>query len=81
MKPSTYFGLLAEFGAAHIPVTKIGAKYFGHDDKTAKQYAAKAKYPFPVFQCSSKWMIDAAVFGEYLDRVKTKSQEEYKAAR
>lgn len=81
MTPSTYFGLLAEFGAAHIPVTEIGAKYFGHDDKTAKQYAAKAKYPFPVFRCGVIWMIDLAVFGEYLDQLKIKAKEEYKAAK
>lgn len=81
MTPSTYFGLLAEFGAAHIPVTEVGAKYFGHDDKTAKNYARSARYPFPVFQCGGKWMIDAAVFGEYLDKIKAKAIEEYKAAK
>jgi len=77
----TYFGLMAEFGTAHIPVTEIGAKYFGHDDKTAKQYAAGSKYPFPAFKCGSKWMIDAEVFSKYLDKIKAKAEAEYMAAK
>jgi len=84
IKPSTYFGLLAEFGKAHIPVTEIGAKYFDHDDKTAKRYARDAKYPFPVFRAgnnASTWMVDAVVFADYLDKVKEKARAEYKAAK
>ncbi|MGZ4955581.1 MAG: pyocin activator PrtN family protein [Methylobacter sp.] len=81
MKPSTYFGLLAEFGTAHIPITEVGTKYFGHDDKTAKQYASKAKYPFSVFQCGSKWIVDAGVFAEYLDKLKEKAEKEFRLTR
>jgi len=81
MTPSTYFGLMAEFQKAHIPVTEVGEKYFGHDDKTSKQYASKAKYPFPVFQCGSKWMVAIEDFAAYLDKTKEKAKAEYKAAK
>lgn len=87
MTPSTYFGLLAEFGAAHIPVTEIGAKYFGYDEERSKREAAKGvkgAFNFPVFKVGSAktvWMVDAAVFGEYLDKIKAKAKEEYRAAK
>lgn len=81
IKPSTYFGLLAEFGRAHVPVTEIGAKYFDHDDKTAKQYARDAKYPFECFKCGSKWMVDIAVFAAYLDQVKEKARKEFRLSK
>jgi len=50
IKPSTYFGLMAEFQKAHIPVTEVGSKYFGYDEAKAKRAAAKNEFPFPVFR-------------------------------
>ena len=83
MTPSTYFGLLAEFGSAHIPVVEIGAKYFGHSSEIAKRTAMANKYPFPVFRPGnqqSTLMVDIAEFANYLDRVKEKAKAEYKCA-
>lgn len=84
MTPSTYFGLLAEFGAAHVPVTEIGVKYFNLSESEAKRKAASNDYPFPVFRAGgnkSTWMADIAVFSEYLDAVKEKAKAEYRASK
>ncbi len=83
MTPSTYFGLLAEFGRAHIPVTEIGAKYFGHSEVTAKRTAVANKYPFPTFRPGnqqSTLMVDIVVFADYLDKIKEKAKAEFKSA-
>ena len=83
MTPSTYFGLLAEFGTAHVPVVELGAKYFGHSPVIAKRTAMANKYPFPVFRPGnqqSTLMVDIAEFANYLDRVKEKAKAEYKCA-
>jgi hypothetical protein len=43
---STYFGLLAEFGEANIPLEKVAPKYFGLSSLEAKRRApAKRKHP------------------------------------
>ncbi|MGZ5053334.1 MAG: pyocin activator PrtN family protein [Methylobacter sp.] len=84
MTPSTYFGLMAEFQRAHIPITEIGAKYFGFDERKAKSMAADNKYPFPVFRLGSNkttWMVAIEDFAAYLDKVKEKAKAEYKAAK
>lgn len=84
MKPTTYFALMAEFGTGHIPVVEVGKKYFGYDERKAKTAAAGNNYPFPVFRAGSNksvWMVDAAVFAEYLDKVKAEAEKEYKLAK
>jgi len=84
MQPTTYFGLLAEFGQVHIPITVIAQKYFGYDEPQAKRAAAVAEYPFPVFRAGSNkspWLVDINHLAAYLDRIKDKAQQEYKAAK
>lgn len=84
MTPSTYFGLLAEFGTAHVPVVEIGAKYFGLSEKEAKRKASGNDFPFPIFKAGnnkSVWMADIGIFAEYLDAVKEKAKAEYKRAK
>jgi len=83
MTPSTYFGLLAEFGTAHVPVVEIGAKYFGLSEKEAKRKASSNDFPFPVFRAGGNktcWMTDIVIFADYLDAVKEKAKAEYKSA-
>ncbi|MCV6590669.1 MAG: pyocin activator PrtN family protein [Marinobacterium sp.] len=54
MQGSTYFGLLAEFGAAEIPLEDLADKYFGLDKKTAYSRAALNKLPVPTYRCGSQ---------------------------
>jgi hypothetical protein len=81
MTPSTYFGLLAEFGTAHVPITELGKKYFGYSELVAKNNAATNKYPFPVFRIGvsnkSTWVADIADVANYIDKVKEKAKKEY----
>jgi hypothetical protein len=84
MTPSTYFGLMAEFQKAHIPITEVGAKYFGYDDEASKRAASNNKYPFPVFRMGSNktiWMVAIEDLAEYLDKVKEKAKNEFKLAK
>lgn len=80
MTPSTYFGLLAEFGTAHVPVVELGKKYFGYSELISKNKAATNKYPFPVFRIGtekSTWVADIADVANYIDKVKDKAKKEY----
>jgi hypothetical protein len=83
LQPSTYFALLAEFGTAHIPIVKIGEKYFGLNEQQAKNAAARAKYPFPVFRAGgqkSEWIVDASDLAKYIDAIKEKASKQFDAA-
>lgn len=67
---STYFGLLAEFGEAHIPLEKVAPKYFGLSPNEAKRRAVMKLLPVPVFRLSSQkspWLVSAADLAELID--------------
>ncbi len=84
MSITTIFALMTEFGTAHIPITTVGAKYFGYSDSEAKRTATNNGYPFPVFRAGSNkspWVVDVAELAAYLDQCREKAQQEFKAAR
>lgn len=81
MNITTVFALMAEFGTAHIPVTVVGEKYFGYDEKQAKRAAASNDYPFPVFRAGSNkspWVVDVGVLAAFLDEKRDKASKEFK---
>ena len=83
MKTSTFFALMAEFQAAHIPITEVGKKYFGYSEAEAKRAATLNKYPFPVFRAGSnksQWIVNTSDLAEYLDECRDKAVSQYKAA-
>ena len=43
---STYFGLLAEFGEAHIPLERVAPKYFGLSYEEARRRRCCRAEPF-----------------------------------
>lgn len=51
---STYFGLLAEFGEANIPLTRIAPKYFGLSVDEAKRRAPGKSLPCRVFRSAAR---------------------------
>jgi hypothetical protein len=68
---STYFGLLAEFGEAHIPLEKIAQKYFGLSPVEARRRANTKLLPCPAFRLNSQkspWLVSAADLAELIDR-------------
>jgi len=78
---STYFGLLAEFGTAEIPLDQICDKYFGLSEKEAYNRASLNKLPISTYRAGSqksKRLVSAAELAELLDSRKHKAQLEWK---
>ncbi len=79
MLSPTYFGLLAEFRAAEIPLEACCEKYFGLTIAQAKRKAAIAELPVPVYRSTknkkSPWLIDAAIFASHLDEMKKEASK------
>jgi hypothetical protein len=68
---STYFGLLAEFGEANIPLARVAPKYFGLSYEEARRRAPTQMLPCRVFRLGgqkSPWLISAPDLAELIDR-------------
>lgn len=68
---STYFGLLAEFGEANIPLDRVAPKYFGLSVDEARRRAPSKLLPCRVFRLGgqkSPWLVSAADLAEIIDR-------------
>jgi hypothetical protein len=68
---STYFGLLAEFGEANIPLARVAPKYFGLSFEEARRRAPTQMLPCPVFRLGgqkSPWLVSATDLAELIDR-------------
>jgi hypothetical protein len=73
---STYFGLLAEFGEANIPLEKVATKYFGLSSGEAKRRAPSRTLPCRVFRLGgqkSPWLVSAADLADLIDKRREKS--------
>lgn len=78
---STYFGLMAEFQTAEIPLEDLCEKYFGLSTKEAHQRANMNRLPVPTYRGGSqksKRLVSAGVLAEYLDNKKKIADEEWK---
>ena len=68
---STFFGLLAEFGAAEIRLDDCCDKYFGLNIAQAKRRAAEYSLPVTAYRSARSqkagWLVSAADLAEYLD--------------
>jgi len=68
---STYFGLLAEFGEANIPLARVAPKYFGLSYEEARLRAPTQMLPCRVFRLGgqkSPWLLSASDLAELIDR-------------
>ncbi len=68
---STYFGLLAEFGEANIPLARVAPKYFGLSFEEARRRAPGKRLPCRVFRLGgqkSPWLVSASDLAELIDR-------------
>jgi hypothetical protein len=73
---STYFGLLAEFGEANIPLERVAPKYFGLSYEEARRRAPAKMLPCPAFRLGgqkSPWLISAADLAELIDARREKA--------
>lgn len=70
---STYFGLLAEFGEANIPLVKVAPKYFGLGPDEAKRRAPSKALPCPVFRLGGQkapWLVSASDLATLIDEAR-----------
>lgn len=77
---NTFFALMAEYGTAHIPVEKC-AELFGMSPKKACEAAGRQRLPIPAFRIGSQkspWLLDAKILADYLDKIKTQAQNDWK---
>ena len=73
---STYFGLLAEFGEANIPLERVAPKYFGLSREEARRRAPAKMLPCPAFRLGgqkSPWLVSAADLAELIDARREKA--------
>lgn len=73
---NTYFGLLAEFGEANIPLDKVAPKYFGLSYEEARRRAPSKLLPCRAFRLGgqkSRWLISAVDLAELIDRQRQKA--------
>lgn len=67
---STYFGLLAEFGEANIPLQKVAPKYFGLSYAEARRRAPANLLPCRVFRLGgqkSPWLVSVSDLADLID--------------
>lgn len=67
---STYFGLLAEFGEANIPLDRVAPKYFGLICAEARRRAPAKQLPCRAFRLGgqkSPWLVSATDLAELID--------------
>jgi hypothetical protein len=68
---NTYFGLLAEFGEANIPLARVAPKYFGLSFDEARRRAPSKQLPCRVFRLGgqkSPWLVSATDLAELIDK-------------
>ena len=74
---STYFGLLAEFGEANVPLEKVAPKYFGLSLDEARRRAPSKLLPCRAFRLGgqkSPWLVSVADLAELIDRQREKAR-------
>ncbi len=73
---STYFGLLAEFGEANIPLDRVAPKYFGLSCTEARRRAPAKLLPCRAFRLGgqkSPWLVSATDLAELIDTRRQKA--------
>jgi hypothetical protein len=77
---STYFGLLAEFGEANIPLARVAPKYFGLSFEEARRRASAQGLPCRVFRLGgqkSPWLVSASDLAELIDKRRERAAREW----
>lgn len=80
MMTPTYFGLIAEFGAAEIRLEDCCVKYFSMDAPQAKRKAMIQQLPVKVYRGNHSqkagWLVDAKDLAAWLDELKAKADQD-----
>jgi hypothetical protein len=81
---SAYFGLLAEFGEANIPLQRVAPKYFGLSAEEARRRAPSKMLPCRAFRLGgqkSPWLVSAADLAELIYERREKSGQQRETRR
>lgn len=76
----TYFGLLAEFGEAEIPLERVCEKYFGLSVAKAKRRACLQQLPVPSYRAGSQkspWLISAIDLAQHIDKQRRVAERQW----
>lgn len=77
---NTYYALLAEFGTAHIPLSRCHGK-FGLSADEAMKRAGRQALPVPAFRLGSQkseWLIDAMDLAKLIDSQREKAADDWR---
>lgn len=77
---NTYFGLLAQFGKAEIPLSEC-CELLGLSEPEAKRRATLSDLPIPAYRAGSQkapWLVSATDLAQYLDVRKADARAEWK---
>ncbi len=78
---STFFGLMAEFETAEIPLELVNEKFLSLTINEAKKRASLGTLPFPAYHGStnkSPWLVSASDLALYLDKKKEVARSDWK---
>ncbi len=81
LKGSTYFGLLAEFGAGEADLEKIAESYLGMSPATAKRKAAMRELPLIAYRVGGQkgpWKISISDLAGLIDKTKAAEREKWR---
>ena len=81
---NSYFALLAQFGTAEIPLSKVASEFFGLDENEAKRRAARQRLPIPAHRLNgqkSPWLVNAADLAQYIDDERAKAAEAWQRSK
>lgn len=80
---STYFGLLAEFGAGEIRLSECCEKYFGLSEPQAKRKASLQELPVTAYRATEsqkgEWLISLSELAQHLDEQRAKFRKDHSA--
>lgn len=79
---STPFLLMAEYGAADVPLEAVADKYLQLSRRQAYAQARRQALPFPVYRAGSNkspWMVRITDLATYLDTQRAAARAEWEA--
>lgn len=77
---NTFFGLMAEYETAEIPLEKICEKFFNLSIDTAEDRAKRGTLCVPAYRAGSnksQWLVSAQALAKHLDERKKEAESDW----
>ena len=78
----TEFLLLAQFGAADVPLAEVAEHYLGMTPRAASDKAGRSALPFPAYRAGSNkspWLVRVTDLAAYLDQAREQATKDWQA--